>query len=470
VNSARRIVVQDAFAGGGAQADYLRTEAHWTLNQVLTYSQGRHTLRAGVQVPDFSRRGINDRTNSAGTFYFASLQDYLQQRPFSFVQQQGLTKVTFWEIVLGGFVQDELRLKPNLTIALGLRYDRQNRLNGDSNNFAPRLSVAWAPGMSGKTVIRTGFGAFYDKTGAVPLAEVLRFDGQRLRKLVLINPSFPDPLGDGQSIATQPTSVVRLASNAVSPSTWQASVGIERQLQKALTITLNYNYTRGVNAFRSRDVNAPLAPLFAERPDPHFSLIRQIESTGRSAGHSLEIGLRGNMTRYFNGMVQYVWGRVWNDTAGIAAFPANSNDLRGEWGRADFDMKHRLNLLGTFKVRKYFKLGTALTLNTGAPYTLTTGRDDNRDSLALDRPAGVGRNTLQGPGFAQLDLRWSREFGLSKQKKDGGPTLTIGVNALNVTNRVNFSGYVGNLSSPFFGQAVAARPSRRVQFTFQLAF
>jgi hypothetical protein len=74
-------------------------------------------------------------------------------------------------------------------------------------------------------------------------------------------------------------------------------VGVERQLQKSLTLTMNYNYTRGVNTFRSRDVNAPQSPLFAQRPDPNFSLVRQIESTGRLAGHSLEVGLRGNLTR-----------------------------------------------------------------------------------------------------------------------------------------------------------------------------
>lgn len=122
------------------------------------------------------------------------------------------------------------------------------------------------------------------------------------------------------------------------------------------------------------------------------------------------------------------------------------------------------------KAGKYFNLGTAVTLNTGAPYTLTTGRDDNHDSLTLERPAGVRRNTLEGPGLAQLDLRWSREFYLSKKKLDKGPTVTVGVNALNVTNRVNFAGYVGNLSSPFFGRAVAARPSRRLQLSCQLTF
>lgn len=470
VNQAQRIVVQGAFTGGGAQADYLRTEAHWTLNQALTWSQGKHVVKGGIQVPDFSRRGINDRTNSAGTFYFSSLQDYVQKRPFKFERQQGLTKVVFWEIIAGVFAQDEFRLRPNLSVAVGLRYDRQNYFNGDSNNFAPRLSVAWAPDKKRKTAIRGGLGVFYDRTGPTPISELLRFDGQRLKKYVLTDPGFPDPLSAGQSLSAQPSSLVRLAPNAVIPATLQSSVGVERQLQKSLTLSVNYYYTRGVNLFRSRDVNAPLPPIFAARPDPNFSLVRQIESTGRLAGHSLDVGLRGNITPYFNGMIQYALGRARNDTNGIAAFPANSYDLAGEWARSDFDVRHRFNLLGTIKAGKYFNLGAGLTLNSGAPYTITTGRDDNRDSLTLERPAGVGRNTKQGPGLAQLDLRWSRQFQLNKRKNDEGPSVTVGVNALNVTNHVNFAGYVGNLSSPFFGQAVAARPSRRLQFSLQLAF
>jgi TonB dependent receptor len=169
-------------------------------------------------------------------------------------------------------------------------------------------------------------------------------------------------------------------------------------------------------------------------------------------------------------MIQYAYGRAWNDTNGIASFPADSYNTEAEWGRADFDLRHRFNLLGTFKAGKFFNLGAALALNTGAPYSITTGQDANRDSLALDRPAGVGRNTLQGPGFAQLDLLWSHEFALHKKTVDKGPSLTVGVNAINATNRANYAGYVGNLSSPFFGQAVAARPSRRLQLSLQLAF
>jgi hypothetical protein len=111
-----------------------------------------------------------------------------------------------------------------------------------------------------------------------------------------------------------------------------------------------------------------------------------------------------------------------------------------------------------------------LALNTGAPYTLLTGRDDNRDSQTLDRPVGVGRNTFAGPGFAQFDLRWSRDFFLVKVKKDKGPTATFAIDAFNVFNRVNYSGYIGNLSSPFFGRAVAARPARRLQISARFTF
>src|SRR5262245_44764169 len=470
VNQGRRIVVQDSFIAGGAQADTLRTEAHWTLNEALTWSQGKHVVKGGIQIPDFSRRGINDRSNSAGAFYFSSLQDYLLGRPFKFEQQQGVTKLVFWEIVMGVYAQDEIKLRPNLSVALGLRYDRQNYFNGDGDNFAPRLSVAWAPDKKRKTVIRGGLGFFYDRTGPGPIFDLLRFDGRRLRKYVLNNPGFPDPYSAGRSLGAEPSSITRLASDVVIPYTLQSSIGVERQLQKSLTLTMSYYFTRGVNLFRSRDANAPLPPLFDTRPDPNFSLVRQIESTGRQMGHSLEAGLRGNITRYFNGMVQYVFGHARNDTNGIAAFPANSNDLTGEWGRADFDVRHRFNLLGTIKAGRYFNLGAALALNSGAPYTIINGRDDNNDSLTLERPAGVGRNTLEGPGYAQLDLRWSREWRLGKQKKDEGPSMTVGVNALNVTNRVNFAGYVGNLNSPLFGQAVSARPSRRLQLSLQFAF
>ncbi|MFN0085860.1 MAG: carboxypeptidase regulatory-like domain-containing protein [Blastocatellia bacterium] len=471
VNNAPRLVVQDAFIGGGAQADFLRTEEHWTWNEVLSYSRGRHFIKGGAQIPDFSRRGFDDRTNQLGTFYFASLDDYRLRRPYNYVQQQGRTDLHFWEVVAGAFVMEDFRARPNLSLSAGLRYDWQNYFS-DHTNFAPRFGFAYAPGKERKTVLRGGAGVFYDRTGPQPISDILRFDGSRLRRYVLADPGFPNPYANsgGEAPASQPGSVVRLAPNTPIPYTLQAGAGIERQLQKSLTLSVNYIGVRGVDLFRSRDINAPPLPAFVARPDPRFTVIRQIESTGRQTSHSLEIALRGNVASFFNGLVQYAYGRARNDTGGVGAFPANSYDLQSEWGRADFDTRHRFVLAGTLKARQYFKLGLALTLNTGAPYSLTTGRDENRDSFALDRPAGVGRNTMQGPGYAQFDLRWSREFSLSRTKKDDGPKIGARVDAFNIFNRVNFAGFVGNLSSPFFGLPVAARPPRRMQIGLSFTF
>jgi hypothetical protein len=228
-----------------------------------------------------------------------------------------------------------------------------------------------------------------------------------------------------------------------------------------------------MNLFRSRDVNAPLPPFYAARPNSAYSQIRQIESSAGLESHSLEIALRGNLTRFFSAMAQYVLARSYDNVGGgrgINTFPANNWDLSGEWARSDFDMRHRFNLLGNVYPGHGFNVGLALALNSGAPYTITTGLDDNHDGLANDRPAGVPRNSLQGPGYADVDLRLSRDFFLARTRKDKGPTLTAGVDAFNAFNRVNYSGYVGNLSSPFFGKPVSAQPPRRLQLSLRCRF
>jgi len=472
INPGLKIAVLGAFTGGGAQADRLQTENHVIFNDNLIWSGAKHTIRTGFNISDLSRRGLDDNTNTIGTYTFSTLRDYQQNHPFSLLRQSGSGHVVFLEKVLGGFVQDEFRALPNLQISVGLRYDWQNYFH-DNNNFSPRLSMAYAPGKSKKTVIRIGGGFFYDRTGPGPIFDLIRFDGTQLRQYLITNPLFPDPL------ATGPTSVVRLEPDVKIPYTLQYSASVERRLGKTTTFTVNYTGLRGVHMFRSRDVNAP-PPLYLARPDPNLNVSRQIESAGDLESHSLEIGLRGNVTHYFTGMVQYTLGRAYNNvgasptgggrTTGINSFPANNYDLSGEWSRADFDQRNRFSLLGTVTPGRYFKLGVSLSLYSGQPYTETTGRDDNHDGLANDRPLGVPRNSLQGPGYADLDLRWSHDFFLAAAKKDKGPTATLGFDAFNVLNRVNYVSYVGDLGSPFFGKPIAAQPPRRLQVSFRFRF
>jgi hypothetical protein len=466
LSQAQRIVVQDAFTGGGAQNDSVDSERHFTLNETLTYVSGRHLARGGVAVPDWSWRTYDDRSNFGGTFSFSSLEDYALGRPYSFSQMRGDPNLSFVRKMFAAFVQDEIAVRKNLSISIGLRYDWLSFF-GDNNNFAPRVSFAWAPGRKAGTVIRGGAGVFFDRTGEGPVADVLRSREGRLFRYVLLDPGFPEPLAPGSSLATQPTSLVQLSPDLVIPYTLQFGLGIERQIGKATTVVVNYTRAQGYHLFRSRDLNAPPPPLYAVRPDPTHGVIRQVESAGRQRSQSLQVALRGKITRFFSGSVQYVLGRAFNDTSGIGSMPANNFDMASEWSRADFDERHRFDVIGTIKPGGWFTLGVNFSARSGRPYSLRTGRDDFNTGNASARPAGVARNTMQGPGSARLDLRWSREIALGRDKKDG-PKLTVGIDGFNVLNRVNFSNYVGNMSSPFFGRATSAQPPRRLQLSLRI--
>jgi hypothetical protein len=121
-----------------------------------------------------------------------------------------------------------------------------------------------------------------------------------------------------------------------------------------------------------------------------------------------------------------------------------------------------------WKAGDWAAVGLSLSLASGRPYSLLTGRDDYHTGQTNARPACIARNTLQGPGYALLDMRWSHEF--ATRDGDDAPAWSIGVDAFNVINRVNYSGFVGTLTSPFFGRPIAAQPPRRIQLSVGFHF
>lgn len=250
----------------------------------------------------------------------------------------------------------------------------------------------------------------------------------------------------------------------------QYSFGVERQLARKTMLSVNYIGTRGVQQFRSRDANAPLPPVFAGRPDANLNASRQIESAGRFAGESMEVMVRGDLVPRTTLTLQYTLSKTMTNTGGLNWYPAQSFGPQGEWGRADTDRRHQLSVLGTASLHRWANFGYALSAASAPPFNITTGRDENRDGLALDRPAGVTRNTGIGPSLFTTDLRWYRDIRLSPAKKEKSSTLTLSVDAFNVFNRVNYQNYVGALSSPFYGRAVATQPARRVQLGLRFQF
>jgi hypothetical protein len=461
ITRAPAIIVRDAFVGGGAQATILRTESGGKLNDIVTLSRRNHVIKFGVQIPNLNRRVWNDQRNEGGTFTFNTLADYTAGRPYAFTVQQGDGHVSLWWREYGAFVQDQVRIGTNLQASFGLRYDWQAFLH-DRNNFAPRASVAWSPRKNGKTIVRGGAGLFYDRTGVGPIASLFLHNGTRLRSYTILNPSYPDPFAGGVRLSGLPVNITELAPDVQIPSTLQYSASIERQIAKSAAFVIGYRGSRGHHLFRSVDVNAPLPPDFTVVPDPRFGHVQQIRSDGRLTSNALELTLRGNAGKRLSGQIQYTFSRAMNNTGGIFWFPQNQYaPVNAEWAPADFDVRHRLNALATIKGGRWGKFGASIKLSSALPVTETAGFDLFKTSLNNARPAGVGRNTLRGTGYSDVDVRWSHELGKS---------IDLSIDAFNVFNHPNFNGYVGNVRSPFFLLPTGVAPGRRLQLSAEMKF
>jgi hypothetical protein len=466
LNDEPAIVVQGAFTGGGAQADFRRTEYHFDGTDIVSYASGKHSLNFGIDVPDISRRGYDDYTNTAGTYSFGSLAAYVAGQPSTFLLQRGNGHVVFLEKVLGAFIEDNIRVNTNLSLSLGVRYYWQNYFHDEPHNIASRFAVAYAPSNKSKTVFRGGAGVFYDRTGPGPISDLLHFDGATLLRFILENPTYPVmPM----QLAGVPTSVVTLDPRARIPYTLQYSAGIEQQVTLNSTFSATYVGSRGADLFRSIDANAPLPPFYVGVPDPALGQIREIQSEGFQKSNALEVTFRGKPSRYFTGQVQYTLSKTYNNTSGITFFPANSYDPSREWARSDLDRRHKLDLLGSSQPTRFFVLGMGLSVYSGLPVSVITGSDNNGDGVVNDRPLNIPRNSMHGPGLINLDLNVSRDFALSKSREHA-KTLSVSLNSFNVLNHVNDVSHIGIVTSPFFGHAVAAQPPRRTQMNLQFKF
>jgi Carboxypeptidase regulatory-like domain len=478
--AAPQMVVQGYFTGGGAQADLHRTEAHFDGTDFVSYTSGRHMLVFGVDIPDLSRRGSDDNTYQQGAYTFADINAYNALQPSGFRIQTGNGHLVFWERIVSGFIEDSVRIKPNLSVTLGVRYYFQNYFNDDVNNFAPRFAFAFAPRPQGKLVLRGGAGVFYDRSGNRAVADLLHYDGQTLLRQIVTPPPpmqfLPYPITPAD-LAGVPTSLVQLDPRLRIPYIFQYSFGIERQITSKSTFSATYVGTRGIDLFMSRDINAPLAPDYLARPNPAFGQIRQMESEGYQKGNSLELTLRGKPSKYFAGQAQYILGKSYNNTSGINYFPGNSNFANLDWARSDNDRRNKFDLLGTFEPSSLFSMGVALQAYSGKPVNVTTGLDSNGDGVFNDRPDGglAPRNSMHGPGQVNLDVNVAHDFHLKKEKKDG-PVLTASLNVFNVINHPNYVTYIGVIGpdggprNPNFGTPASAYPGRRFQLNLEYKF
>lgn len=287
-------------AGSSTTGATDRNEERFQMQETLMHSAGNHSVKFGFDTQRI-RSTFIDLSDASGTFSFASGGDFLANTPSRF-RQNFLTESTQRNTYVGAFGHDEWQILPNLLLSYGLRYERESII-ADNNNFAPRFAVAFDPFKSGKTILRFGAGLFYNRallrtiddftlgnrqlffdTNALrdPITGKLMSAAQR-RSFIAANITFPQTLSVDSPLAQQfgelNTEFSRkLDPNLRIPESYQANLGVERNLGAGFVLEANYTLNRGIHLWREFNANAPVLPLgfknfseyLASRDFPNF--------------------------------------------------------------------------------------------------------------------------------------------------------------------------------------------------------
>ncbi len=447
-NTIPTIEVSEAFTGGGSQVGQSHTTTNnWELVNNTSFVMGAHSLKTGarlrsVHIDQFSPQnfggtftffggGVGPKLDAndqaiAGTTPLTSIERYRRTQVFL---AQGKTaaeiralgggasqfrlssgnpesEVGQWDV--GGYFQDDWKVRSNFTLSLGLRYENQKNI--DSNfNFAPRLGFAWSPGgQQSKTVIRGGYGVFYERVGENLTLQAIRLNGVNQQQFTVQNPDFFPviPTGDQLISGAVPGSVYRLEEGLQAPYTLQAVFSVERQLPHNLTVATSYINIRTLHVLRTRPLNAPLPGTFI--PGVPASGIRPLdcadfiptdinpstrcnvfayESSGRYNQNQFIVNFSSRLHRNATVNAYYVLAKANSDTDGAGSFPANPYDLSTEYGRASGDIRHRFVMMGNFRAPWGITLNPFVIVQSGRPFNITLGRDINGDTLNTERPA-----------------------------------------------------------------------------------
>jgi hypothetical protein len=487
---APQVNVAGDFVGGSAQNDSVSGEYNFRLNDTTSWTYGRHTVKVGINVPHMSRRVFDDNTNALGTYTFAptlaadgvtvltsALDNYAANHPSGFTQNTGQVHFVYHQQEMGAFAQDQFKVNSRFSITPGLRYDWQNFLAQDRLTFSPRLSFAWVVNQDAKMVVRGGGGIYYDRFGGGPLLDLARYEHAARRSLtVSLNPETQPaegcvPVTNCISLGEQPPSLAELAPGAKVPYQIQYGLSIERGFGKSGVGSVSAYSTRGIDRFRSVDINAPTAASgYTERPDPEFARIREMQPEGTFWANGIDVSYRGELNKYFTGFGRYTWSHVESNQEGIGWFPENQSNPNDEWSNSSWDRRNRLGMYAIFNRESIANLSVGVFANSGAPWTVLTGADPYGDDLFNARPDGVARNTENLPDYVDLDVRWGHDFHLTQSKDEESPKLGFSAGAFNVLNHENGTSVDQVESSPSFGDVTAVGPARRIQLAMRFEF
>jgi outer membrane receptor protein involved in Fe transport len=470
----------------------------------LSHQAGAHALRAGI---DFL---YNDDTitfprSNRGSYSFSSLANFVAgvYGNSGFTQTFGTSVVSQANPNLGIYGQDEWKIGRRLTLNAGLRYDLQflQTINTDTNNVAPRAGFAWTPFDSRRTIVRGGGGLFYDRVPLRALANALLSAGNtsdvaNLRQVnVSLSPAqagapvFPGVLTAQVASSVLPN-LTTMNPNMRNAYSRQGNVEIEQQIGQRSTVSVGYQYMRGVDLIISVNQNVPTCVAAGTnngcRPNPNYANNSQYSPLAMSSYHGIHVSFIQRPSRWGYYRVSYTFSKAM-DNVGEFFFssPIDPTDLSKDWGRSDDDQRHRLVIDGAISTAMAparnawemlthgFQLSGILQAYSALPFNITSGVTTIQGTTGrpIVNGAFIPRNFGIGPDFISLNLRLSRSFKLGNRLRAEGL-----LEAFNVTNRVNVVTVQGNFGpgaypsnpSSNFGQPTAVGDPRALQLGFRV--
>jgi Carboxypeptidase regulatory-like domain len=485
------VTVQGAFTDGGNSSGIVQDhEDNFELQNYSTETVGSHVLRFGVRLR--ASRDANSSTSGAnGTYTFSSLSAYETKTPSQYSQtvvNNPLARAILFDGAL--FLQDDWKVRSDLAVSLGLRFEGQNRIH-DHADWGPRVAFAWSPGYKGsgalpKTVVRGGYGWFYTRftvpssfssaAGTPYIIQAIHDNLINQKSYVVNQPSFynpdaPEPASVLESAGTSVPSYHTIDSHFHAALDMQGGIGVDRQITKQLTGNITYLYTQGIHQYMTDNVTAPgfdpttytvagSAPAVYNYQFQSSGFYRQQQFIATANAHFKHLSLTSNYTHNI----------AKSDTQGVTSFPMVQQNPGFDYGRASFGISNRMFLLLTYNAPFGIIFAPLLSAQSGAPYNLTIGSDLTQNNQfnarptfgtcgspdvvstpfgCLDtNPAGksetiIPYNLGTGPANVVLHMRASKTIGVGphiKQEGDTGPQMNNG----SVSGR-GLSGSGGNM-------------------------
>jgi Carboxypeptidase regulatory-like domain len=503
-------VANEFTTGGNGVGDTHDIAKHFELQNYTSISKGTHTIRFGVRVRresdqsnqpggfngSFTFLGGNepvlgsnnqivyDANGNEETVLLTAAQQYIRNLqlttlglseatiqtlgggPSRFSIQSGQSYISMDRWDAGPFFQDDWRVKPNLTLSLGLRYEVQTLIS-DHKDIAPRLGFAWAPGNSKngrqKTVIRGGFGIFYDRVGFGDFEQAALNNGSAQLQYQVYNPAFYPNIPSLSSLSLGQNATYVVDPKLRTDYSSQAAIGVERQLPRNSRISITYTYDHAEHLGQTVPINTPLPGTF----NPQLALgptngvfpygynagnIYEYETGGKFNQHIIMVGFNTQITRNIsinaNYQLQYA-----KDLPGT---PTDPYDFMLDYGRSSLDRRNNFSLFGNIVAPAKIRIAPFVTLSSGAPYDVLAGEDLFGDTYTNVRaafaaagaacggdvkctPFGnfttalsatnftnlVPRNYLTQPGLVSINAHVYRIFGFGPKRgatpNGGGP-------------------------------------------------